>query len=120
MARTEISTTSLALTGVKMTSATGIADGFKVQNPKGQIMLRVENTHATLARSVTVKSQFSKDGLDLPDLIVSVPALDYRMIGPISKETFNIPAGQADAGMFYIDLDAGNEGDLEVEAYEWS
>jgi hypothetical protein len=118
MARTTLSAQTAVRSGLTPTSTAGIADGHKFAND-GATALRVTNSHATLARDVTIQTQRTVDGQAAGDRTVSVPALSTRYVGPFPRADFNVASG-ADKGMAYIDYDSGNESELAVEIVKMS
>jgi len=116
MARTEITVTQIVRSGATQTPTDGNADGHMFANT-GKEFIRVTNSALT-SRDLTVITQQQIDGLDVADLVVSIPAGESRLVGPFSPGTFNVPSGQTDAGKTYIDYPSGNESDLKVEIYK--
>lgn len=81
-----------SVAGVAQTMATAAAGGDTFAN-SGREFLRVTNSHATLARTVTVDSPTTCDhGVSANaahDSIVSVAALTTKIIGPFPTNRFS-------------------------------
>jgi hypothetical protein len=81
-----------ALTGTKPTYAAASASGDTIPGG-GDGALHVKNGSAA-AISVTVKVPGKTDfGLDQPDIVVSVPASEDRLIGPMRSGLVNAEVG---------------------------
>jgi hypothetical protein len=80
----------------------------------GRVFLRVKNAHATAGRNVTVASQLPAgalpQGAAKTDLVVQVPALGERWIGPFDPASFNDANGRVVATY-------DTEADLTVGAF---
>src|SRR5574341_903958 len=86
MARTEVAVTQIVRTGVFTTETVGITDGHKFVNT-GRTFAIVRNNHATLAKNVTFQTPQTILALTVQELVVSVPALSSRLIGPFPSDT---------------------------------
>lgn len=104
---------AISRAGLNPALAAASAGGDSFPNT-GRVFLRVKNAHATLARTVTVASQLSAgatpQGSVKTDLVVSVPALQERWIGPLDPAGFNDSSNRVVATY-------STEADLTVGAY---
>jgi hypothetical protein len=103
MARTEVAAIQLTRTGVFTAETVGIADGHMFQNA-GRTFILIRNSHATLAKIVTIQTPQTILGLAVAELTVSVPALASLYIGPFPIDTFNQASG-SDVGKVYVDYE---------------
>jgi hypothetical protein len=83
--------------GLNPALAAAAAGGDAFPN-SGKVFLRAKNAHATVARTVTVASQLPAgalpQGAAKTDLVVQVPALGERWIGPFDPASFNDANGR--------------------------
>ncbi|OXM73087.1 MULTISPECIES: hypothetical protein [Amycolatopsis] len=100
MARTSVATQPIVKTGVAPVLTAPVADGDIIDT--GRVFLQVTNGGGSPV-TVTVQATVEVDGLDLEDLVVSVPAAGTRLIGPLSRATFGQLTGSADVGRAYVD-----------------
>ncbi|MEU0467212.1 hypothetical protein ABZ215_24695 [Amycolatopsis sp. NPDC006131] len=100
MARTSVATQQIVKTGLAPALTAPVADGDIIDT--GLVFLQVTNGGGSPV-TVTVQATVEVDGLDLEDLVVSVPAAGTRLIGPLSSSTFGRPNGTADAKRAYVD-----------------
>jgi len=103
MARSSQTTQRITRDGLEPVLTTPTVDGDVVDC--GAVALYVVNG-STASIDVTVEATASQDGLDLKDLVVSVPAGATRLIGPLPARTFGQPTGSADAGRAYVTYSA--------------
>jgi hypothetical protein len=117
MARTALTVNQIVRAGLAdPTAEAGQADGHKVSND-GTVFLEFTNGVAS-ARIVTVQTAATVGDLAVEDVSVTVPSSAQRFkAGPFDMALFNRPAGDTDAGYFYLDYPAGQEADLTVRAY---
>lgn len=87
------------------------ANNHSLAYNSGGIIIEAQNTHATLARVVTVETPGVVDGLAVADLTVSVAATTTRLIGPFPPGVYN----QGD-GTVNINID-GSAADVKFRAY---
>jgi hypothetical protein len=103
----------VARTGLSPALAAAGAAGDSFPNT-GREFLAVKNAHASAARTVTVASQLPAgaipQGAAAAPLVVSVPALQERWIGPLDPAAFNDSNGRAVATY-------STEADLTVGAF---
>lgn len=82
-------------------SLTNAAAGGDTYENSGREFLYVENTDAS-SHDITIsaqKSSYEDDvygEVNLDDVQVSVPAGEFRLIGPVSPATYNNDSGQAE------------------------
>lgn len=102
MARESVTTQMITREGLALPEpmATPTPDGDVVD--AGRVALLVENVGAS-PQIVTVHATVAQDGLDLEDLIVSVPAGEAMLVGPFPARTFAQPISSPDAGRVYVD-----------------
>lgn len=118
MARTELTVTDLARTGIVTGSggpgevAGDVANGNMVLN-NGDVFILLRNTDGAVARNFTPVSQADVDGT-VPTLpSVSVPAAGgTKVVGPFPPSLYTVKTG-ADAGKMYFGIDNAN---LRVQA----
>lgn len=100
MARTEIAVQDVNLVGTTPTFAAAFVDGNMFKND-GNVIIEVKNTSGAPV-NVTIQTPAKVGGVDLAEIIVSVPATTgHKAIGPFDPTLFN-QAG----GMAYIDTSA--------------
>jgi hypothetical protein len=105
MARTALTITNITRAGVTDAGVAGITDGHMFDNT-GHEFLEITNGNAA-ARTVTVVTPRTVEGLAVGDQVVSIPNGQTRKIGPFPRETFSQPRGAgADAGKVYLDYEA--------------
>ena len=93
MPATEIAKSKAVITGVALAYQAANAEGNYIINTTGRVVLHVKNGGGG-AISVTVDSQQACDqGYD-HDVVVSVPAGEDRMIGPLTTYRFNDEDGR--------------------------
>ena len=101
MARGTLAVQPIVNTGLEPTyTAADAVDGHEFEND-GKTFLHVAN--GATAVEVTVSANYSREGLTLPDLSVTVSASESRMIGPFDKIVFNQDG--ADKGKVFVDVD---------------
>lgn len=104
---------AITRTGLEPALAAAAAGGDAFPNT-GREFLLVKNSHATLYRTVTVASQIPTgavpQGTAKADLLVQVPAIEERWIGPLDPASFNDANGRAVATY-------STEADLTVGAF---
>jgi hypothetical protein len=111
MPRTNLPITSFVTDGLTTpgTSAVDPANGHEIAYAKtDDLIVEVNNTHATLAKTVT----FKRGAVDLApgareDLVLSVPAVSRRFIRLLDSARF----AQA-GGKIFVDLEAGITGTI--------
>ncbi|MCK6478571.1 MAG: hypothetical protein HUU06_00320 [Planctomycetaceae bacterium] len=111
----------MAVLAVQAIARTGLVPAFQAAAAGGDAFpntgrefLVVKNTHATVARTVTVASQLPAgaipQGAAKTNLAVQIPALEERWIGPLDPASFNDSNGRAVATY-------DTEADLTVGAF---
>lgn len=96
--------------GVLVTRVAAASGGDSLTND-GRTYLDVANAHASVARTVTVNRLKKCDqGFD-HDLVVSIPALSNRRIGPFRKDEFDDANGR-------VAWTYSSEADLTVAAVQ--
>lgn len=110
MARTSVTTQKVSYTGANTAGASPTAEG-DIVDTGGTVFLLVSNTGASAA-TVTVQTPATYDSLAVEDLAVSLPAGSSKAIGPLRRETFGFPAGDANAGRAFVDY-TGTVADLK-------
>ncbi|MFI6160392.1 hypothetical protein ACIA59_10630 [Micromonospora haikouensis] len=103
MARASVTTQQVTRTGLNPALTAPPADGDIVDC--GRVALMVTNGSGSPI-TVTVEATAAQDGLDVADLVVSVPASGTRLIGPLPARTFGQPYDSADAGRAFVDYSA--------------
>lgn len=111
MARTAIAPTQITRAGVWPSQTAGIGDGHKFDN-NGRCFVEVENID-TVTRTVTFPTSKTVLTLAVADLAVAIPTTEKRLIGPFPGDVFNVQSGD-DAGMAYIDYEAGQSAKFKV------
>ncbi len=102
----ELTVQNVSLVGLEPEYVAGDdVDGHRFVND-GRIMLHVVNGAAVV--NITVEAAYVRDGLDLEDLVVQVPATENRMIGPFDTVTFN-RRSDPHTGQVYVTMDDDNE-----------
>lgn len=100
MARTEIAVQSVSLAGVTPAFAAAFVDGNMFKND-GNVIIEVKNASASPV-TVTIQTPAKVGGVDLAEIVVTVPATNGdKVIGPFDPSLFN-QAG----GMVYLDTSA--------------
>lgn len=117
MARANLAPTLVSRAGVKQISVVGTNQGAKLGPNDGSLFIKVNNSHATLARVVTIETPGTVDSQAIADRTVSVPALDYKIIGPFPPALYNQNDGSADNDFVYLDYPVGQESDVNTEVY---
>lgn len=114
MARATLVAGTLSLTPISVNGTAGTADDMEVLN-NGNLFIVVENT-AGATRDITfIASGTTLQGVAFTDVTKTIPITTTQIIGPFAKASFNVVASK----MLYMDLDAGNESDLKVQAIEF-
>ena len=108
MARTDITVTEIVRTGVVQTATQGIVDGHQFLNDS-RTLARIENTNAAASVTVTFQTPIKIHGLDLVDLVVTIPASSVRYSAPFPRAVFN----QSD-GKVYVDYSAPTTTKIEI------
>lgn len=115
MARTDLSVVKISRAGVFEAGSVGTVDGHMFAND-GEVFVEVQNTNATIARTVTFITGGTQEGLAVADVAVSIPAASRRLIGPFPSGTFNQTSG-ADRGKLHVDYDAAAPAELTTRVY---
>lgn len=122
MARDEIPVLTTNRDGVTITPTTGTANNMKVLLATNTI-LRLTNTSGS-SRDVTFLAQATVDGQAIADRTVTVAAGDSVICGVWLEQLddgtpiYALPDDDlTDPGYMYIDGPAGNETDIDYEAY---
>ncbi|PRX48683.1 hypothetical protein B0I33_104501 [Prauserella shujinwangii] len=102
MAREIVVTQNVVDEGLNPVLTAPTIDGDVIDT--GRVLLWVDNA-GVAARTVTILTPVTVDGLELEDLVVTVPAGEQRLIGPLRPSTFGRPVGSPDAGKAYVDYD---------------
>lgn len=102
MARTDVTTQPIVLTGLETSLTAPTADGDVIDC--GGTVLWVNNGSESDV-DVTVQTTVTVDGLDLEDLVVTVTAGEARLIGPFPTRTFGRASGD-DKGRAYVDYES--------------
>lgn len=102
MARENVTTQQVVQDGLNPVLTAPTVDGDVVDT--GRVLLWVDNA-GVAARTVTVQTPVQISGLDLEQLVVTVPAGEQRLIGPLKPSVFGQPVGSPDAGRAYVDYD---------------
>jgi hypothetical protein len=105
MARIALVPQPLTVTGSNPATAmvAATADGYQVPNTSGLLFLDVNNASG-VSVDVTLPVPITVDGLAVSSRVVAVPAGARRLIGGITPDVFNRPAGDADVGDVFIDV----------------
>lgn len=105
MARTSQTTQRITREGLEPDLTAPGVDGDIVDC--GSVALLVSNDGETPV-TVTVLATVQQDGLDLEDLVVSVPAgATHMLVGPLPARTFGQPSSQGvAAGRAYVNYSA--------------
>ncbi|MEV6693369.1 hypothetical protein AB0M35_18055 [Micromonospora sp. NPDC051196] len=103
MAREVVDTQRVVRAGLEPELTAPPADGDVVD--AGAVALWVVN-EAESAVTVTVDATAAQDGLNVADLVVSVPAGEQRLIGPLPARTFGQPMGEPTAGKVHVNYSA--------------
>lgn len=111
MARLVLTVTPITTAGVAPPAAQdGVAaDDAVIEDNDGRIYLEVTNGGGS-PTDVTIVTSFTRDGLALADVVVTVPNGATRLIGPFSPSTFNQPNSQD----VHVDFTTN---DLDFRAY---
>jgi hypothetical protein len=103
MAREVVPTQRVIPAGLEPELTAPTADGDIVD--AGAVALWVVNGSGG-AVTVTVDATAAQDGLAVADRVVSVPAGEQRLIGPLPARTFGRPQGDVDAGKVHVNFSA--------------
>jgi hypothetical protein len=119
MARVDVTTQKIVLTGLVPTLTEPTADGDVVD--AGQVALYVTNGSGSPV-NVTVEATAAQDGLDVEDLVVAVAAGATALIGPLPARTFAqdagaVESGDDDEGRVYVDYSAQTDVDRAVVSF---
>lgn len=88
MARTEITPQTSVRTGLTPTFTAAIVDGHAFDNAGERVYIHVKNTDASPV-DVTIPTPKTVDGLDVEDMVVSVPATTgEKIIGPFPNDVY--------------------------------
>jgi hypothetical protein len=113
MPRVALTVSPLVVGGVAESLTAGTADDMQAVND-GNLILYIENTNATNARTVTIIGQGkTAQGTTWTDETLTIAAAVGKFYGPFSVAAFNT------SGVIQIDLDAGNESDLSLQAFKF-
>ena len=104
MARTNVATQQITRDGLELDLSVPVTVDGDVFDC-GATFLYVDNGSGASV-NVSVVSVPTLDGLDVEDLVVAVPAGEFRLIGPFPKRTFGQPSSSADAGRAYANYSA--------------
>lgn len=88
MARTALTLYTPARDGTTITWIAATADGEAFDNTGENVVLYVKNGDAA-SKDVTIQTPGTVDTKEIPELIVTVPANEDRIIGPFPKEVYN-------------------------------
>lgn len=88
MARAALTVQTTVRTGLNQSYTAAIADGHAFDNSSKRVFLHVKNAGGG-AVVVTIDCPKTVDGLAVPDLQVSVPAGEERMIGPFPEDLYS-------------------------------
>ncbi|WP_188193444.1 hypothetical protein [Nonomuraea sp. SYSU D8015] len=99
MPRVNVTTQKITRAGLNPSLTAPTVDGDIIDT--GTTFLYVKNDNAG-ACTVTVQTPLQVDGLDVSELVVSVPAAGIRLIGPFPKRTFGRPS-TPDKDRAYVD-----------------
>lgn len=102
MARSDVTTQPIVLTGLEPSLTAVTADGDVIDC--GSVALWVDNGSESDV-DVTVQTTATVDGLDVEDLVVTVTAGEQRLIGPFPVRTFGRTSGD-DKGRAYVDYES--------------
>jgi hypothetical protein len=102
MARTEVVTQDIVLTGLEPALTAANVDGDIVECG-GSVFLWVDNASGAEV-DVTIQTPLTVEGLAVAENVVAVPAGEVRLIGPIVKRAFGRPSGD-DKGKAYVDYE---------------
>lgn len=84
MARTVLAIQTTSRAGLNPTYTAATLDGHAFDNTGGKTYLHVKNAGASPI-NVTIDVTKTADGLAIPDLVVSVPNAEERIIGPFPE-----------------------------------
>lgn len=124
MARTALTVTTLTMAGLAPAPTTGQADGHFFANPPasspyGSRQAIVTNNGAA-ARNITFQTGATVEGVPVEEVTISIPAGATRYFGPFTPRLFNrATTDPENPSTVYVDYDAGNETDLEIEIIEF-
>jgi hypothetical protein len=114
MARVSQTTQKIVRTGLEPELTQPTADGDVIDC--GNVALYVLNGSGG-SINVTVATTAEQDGLDVEDLIVAVPASEFRLIGPLPARTFGQPSDSADSGRAWVNYSAQTDVDRAVISF---
>src|SRR5438034_806308 len=114
MARTNIVPTVVDMVaGSAAVSQAADAANGNMFDANDRTFVRLANTHATLAATVTFQTPGTVSGEAIGDSVVTVPAVSgVRYVGPFPANLFGQTA--ADAGKCYVDFVSGT---VAIEVY---
>lgn len=99
MPRTALTVQTISLTGLTPAFVAGDAVNHHEFLNDGNAYLEVKNTSGSPV-NVTIQTPAKMGGMDVTDLVVSIPATSGdKRIGPFSTRTFN-----QSGGLVYVDL----------------
>lgn len=114
MARVALVPTEIVLGGTKITGTVGTNDDMECPN-NGNLILVVVNA-AGLARDISfMTANLTDRGAPYEDKTISLDASSTYVFGGIERAPWN-----TSAKLIEIDLDAGNESDLTVQAFTFT
>jgi hypothetical protein len=99
MARQALVVQRCTAAGLEPTYSAASVDGHAAIND-GRTVLHVKNGDAASV-TVTIQTPYQRDGLDLAERTVEVPAGEDRFIGPFARRIYN--QSGTDAGKIYVD-----------------
>lgn len=125
MARTALTVQTLdpsSATGLTPAPTAGQADGHYFANAASNARygthFALVTNNGVASRDITFQTGATVEGIDIEEVTYAIPAGATRIIGPFTPRVFNRPAGGADPDTVYVDYDAGNEADLDIEIFE--
>lgn len=87
MARTELTVQKVLPSGLNASYSAANVDGEAFNNASEDVVLHVKNGSGG-GLTVTIQTPLQKDGLDVAERQVSVPAGEDRFIGPFRREVY--------------------------------
>ncbi|WP_435582919.1 hypothetical protein [Amycolatopsis thermoflava] len=99
MARTSVVTQAIVQDGMNPVLTAPTADGDVIDT--GRVFLEVVNAGAS-PETATVVTPLTVEGLEVEDLVVTIPAGGAARVGPISRKLFGQPVGSPDVGRAYV------------------